>query len=167
MARLAGDPDVLHVPSLEAFSPHAIVDVHLWHDAGSIGVDFAALLDSPVQWIFEKGDGYVCCSLSAADAWADEPTQRIVDLCWNEVRQAVRGLRNARLVRSAVTRQPEATYLLAPGVRRPGNTTALSNVVVAGSWTDTGWPDTIESAVRSGRAAAHAIVHALEGAQVA
>ncbi|MBV8669135.1 MAG: FAD-dependent oxidoreductase [Candidatus Eremiobacteraeota bacterium] len=167
LVRLSGDPDVLHVPSLHAFTPHAIVDVHLWHDAGSIGVDFAALLDSPVQWIFEKGDGYVCCSLSAADAWAEASTQRIVDMCWSEASRSIPKLKSARLVRSAVTRQPEATYLLAPGVRRPGNETALPNVAVAGSWTDTGWPDTMESAVRSGRAAANLIVHALEAARVA
>ena len=164
LVRLAGDPDVLHVPSLDAFAPHAIVDVHIWHDAGSIGVDFAALLDSPVQWIFEKGNGYVCCSLSAADAWADQPAQRIVDMCWSEASRSVRKLRGARLVRSAVTRQPEATYLLAPGVRRPGNATALPNVAIAGSWTDTGWPDTMESAVRSGRAAANLIIHQALGA---
>lgn len=167
LARLAGDPDVLSVPSLDAFTPHAIVDVHLWHDAGPLGVDFAALLDSPVQWIFEKGEGYLCCSLSAADDLAGQPAHALIDTCWREASNALRGLGNARLLRGAVTRHPQATYLLAPGAGRPGPNTALPNVAIAGSWTDTGWPDTMESAVRSGRAAARHIACALEGAKVA
>jgi squalene-associated FAD-dependent desaturase len=167
VAHLAGDPDVLGVSSLQSFEPHAIVDVHLWHDAGPLGVEFAALLDSPVQWIFEKGEGYVCCSLSAADAWAGQPAQALVEMCWNETVRAIDRLRGAHLLRGAVTRHPEATYLLSPGVQRPGPATALHNVAIAGSWTDTCWPDTMESAVRSGRAAARLIVQALEAAKVA
>ena len=53
----------------------------------------------------------------------------------------------AQLLRGAATRDPDATFIPAPGVRRPGPATALSNLVIAGAWTDTGWPATIESAV--------------------
>ena len=167
LARLTAGADALQVPSLSSFTPHAIVDVHLWHDAGALGLEFAALLDSPVQWIFEKGDGYLCCSLSAADDLAAQPAQALIDRCWAEVSSAIAPLHGARLVRSAVTRHPQATYLLAPGVHRPGTATGLPNVAIAGSWTDTGWPDTMESAVRSGHAAARHIARALEGAKVA
>ncbi|HEY4870195.1 MAG TPA: FAD-dependent oxidoreductase, partial [Candidatus Dormibacteraeota bacterium] len=52
------------------------------------------------------------------------------------------------------TRDPDATFVPSPGLRRPGPGTAVDNVAVAGAWTDTGWPATMESAVRSGRAAA-------------
>ena len=55
-------------------TPYPIVDVHLWHDGGSIGFDFAAALDSPLQWIFEKAPGYLCCSFSAADEYLLLPT---------------------------------------------------------------------------------------------
>jgi len=72
-------------------------------------------------------------------------------------------------VRGAATRDPEATFVPVPGLRRPGPATARPNLVVAGAWTATGWPATMESAVRSGRQAAHSLagstrstVHELE-----
>jgi hydroxysqualene dehydroxylase len=144
-----------------SFAARPIVDVHLWHDRGPLGFDFAALLESPVQWVFEKAPGYLCCSLSDAGemvAWSEE---RLVAAAWAAVRERVPGLAGARLERAAATRSPEATYAPAAGVRRPGPRTAVANVTLAGSWTDTGWPDTMESAVRSGRAAAAALAPAL------
>jgi len=57
-------------------------------------------------------------------------------------------------LRGAATRDPEATFLPAPGLQRPGAVTGIANLAIAGAWTDTGWPATMESAVRSGRAAA-------------
>ena len=66
-ARMLGDPARYGIAGLDAYDPYPIVDVHLWHDGGSIGLDFAAALDSPMQWIFEKAPGYLCCSISAAE----------------------------------------------------------------------------------------------------
>jgi hydroxysqualene dehydroxylase len=131
-----------------------IVDVHLWYDRPVLGCDFAALLDSPVQWVFEKSPGYVCCSLSAADDLVQRPERELVELARNELASVLPGAARARLLQGAATRDPDATFIPAPGVRRPGPSTALSNLVIAGAWTDTGWPATIESAVRSGRTAA-------------
>lgn len=167
LARIAGDAQQLGLPALDGFAPHPIVDVHLWHDRGRLGFDFAALIDSPVQWIFEKDSGYLCCSLSAADRHIATPTADIVSECWHEVTSSVTALHGAQLLRSAITRSPEATYSARSGQRRPGPGTALANVAIAGSWTDTGWPDTMESAVRSGRAAARHLADALRGARVA
>lgn len=167
LARLAGEPERLGLPALDGFVAHAIVDVHLWHDRGRLGFDFAALLDSPVQWIFEKASGYLCCSLSAAERHINAPTNAIVDECWHEARAAIGTLAGAQLERSAVTRNPEATYTASAHQQRPGPATALSNVAIAGSWTATGWPDTMESAVRSGRGAARHVVEALRGMCVA
>lgn len=167
LARIVGELPQFGLPSLEGFAPHAIVDVHLWHDRGRLGFDFAALLDSPIQWIFEKDSGYLCCSLSAADRHLGSPTSDSVSECWREAVAAIRALDGAHLRRSAVTRNPEATYTARPGQRRPGAATALANVAIAGSWTDTGWPDTMESAVRSGRAAARHVAEALRGVRVA
>ncbi len=158
LAKLLGDPQRYGVANLDAFEPYPIVDVHLWHDAGSIGVDFAAALESPLQWIFEKSPGYLCCSFSAADEYLRLPTADLEALAWSEVRAFLPTLRAAALVRSAVTRNPEATYLPKPGTRRPSQATTERNVVIAGAWTDTGWPDTMESAIRSGRTAAHALL---------
>jgi uncharacterized protein with NAD-binding domain and iron-sulfur cluster len=133
------------------------VDVHLWHDAGALGFDFAALLRSPVQWIFEKAPGYLCCSLSDAGELVTWPEDRLVALAWEAAADRLPALAGARLRRAAATRSPDATYAAPPGVRRPGPSTSLPNVTIAGSWTDTGWPDTMESAVRSGRAAARVL----------
>jgi uncharacterized protein with NAD-binding domain and iron-sulfur cluster len=63
-------------------------------------------------------------------------------------------LRGAKLVRGAATRDRDATFIPAPGLKRPSQETAHPQVVIAGAWTDTGWPATMESAVRSGRRAA-------------
>jgi squalene-associated FAD-dependent desaturase len=161
LERLLAGGDGLGLPPLDGFVPRPIVDVHLWHDGGRLGFDFAALVASPVQWVFEKASGYLCCSLSDAGDVVVRPEAELVDLAWAEVSARVPGLAGARLGRGAATRSPEATYAAPPGVARPGPATAAANVVVAGSWTDTGWPDTMESAVRSGRAAARHLARAL------
>ena len=157
LAKLLRDPGRYGLPALDGYEPMPIIDVHLWHDRGILGFDFATLLDSPVQWIFQKESGYICCSVSAADEYVMRPTAELAALAWNEVRGAIPGLAGAHLVRSAVTRNPEATYLPKPGVVRPPQRTRQRNVAIAGSWTNTGWPDTMESAVRSGIAAAAAL----------
>jgi hypothetical protein len=151
---LLDDARALGVAGLAAFEAMPIVDVHLWYDRPVLGCDFAALLDSPVQWVFEKSPGYVCCSLSAADDLVQRPERELVELGRTELAAVLPQAARARLLRGAATRDPDATFIPAPGVRRPGPTTVLSNLVIAGAWTDTGWPATIESAVRSGRTAA-------------
>jgi hydroxysqualene dehydroxylase len=153
LEKLLGDPAEYGVPPLDAYEPFAIMDVHLWHDGGQLPFDFAALLDSPVQWVFQKGEGYLCCSLSAAGDLVRKPTAEMVQTAWDEVRSSLPGLAQARLLDGAATRNPEGTYLAAPGTRRPGPRTRLPNLAIAGAWTATGWPDTMESAVRSGNAA--------------
>lgn len=163
LARLLGEPRRFGVSDLERYQPFPIVDVHLWHDRGAIGLDFAALIGSPVQWIFEKASGYLCCSISAAGEFLTMPTEALERLCWNEAVSTLPTLRGAKLVDAAVTRNPEATYLPAAGLKRAGARTALDNFAVAGSWTATGWPDTMESAVRSGRAAARKLLETLGG----
>lgn len=157
LSKLLGDPSRYGVTGLDAFDPYPIVDVHLWHDGGPANFDFAAALDSPLQWIFEKTPGYLCCSFSAADEYMNLPTAELEALAWREVRAFVPKLRDAALVRSAVTRNPEATWLPRAGTVRPAQQTADARLAIAGAWTDTGWPDTMESAVRSGLAAAHAL----------
>ncbi|MDE2572196.1 MAG: hydroxysqualene dehydroxylase HpnE [bacterium] len=154
LERMAGDAERLGLPALREFRARPIIDVHLWHDRGHAGFDFAALIDSPVQWIFEKGAGYLCCSISAATEQIRSSTVELVERAWCEVLRAVPALRGAALQSSAVTRNLEATFAAPPGLRAPGAATTLPNLAIAGSWTATGWPDTMEAAVRSGRAAA-------------
>ena len=149
------------VAGLDAFTAEAIVDVHLWYDRVPRDLEFAALLDSPVQWVFAKGDGHLCCSLSSADSLARLSGAELAALCDAELRGVLPELRGVELLRSACTRDPEATFVPRPGLRRPGNATPVENLVLAGAYTDTGWPATMESAVRSGRAAAATLMRAL------
>jgi hydroxysqualene dehydroxylase len=168
LAQLLGDPSRFRVPPLDGYEARPIVDVHVWHDRGELGFDFAALLDSPVQWVFEKAPGYLCCSLSAAESHVLRPTDELVELCWNEVTAMIPGLAGAKRLGGAATRTPNATFMAEPGTARPGPATGFWNLVIAGSWTDTGWPDTMESAIISGRAAARQLWAALpKGARVA
>lgn len=145
------------IDGLREFDTEPIIDVHLWYDREVRGLDFAAILDSPVQWVFRKGPGYMCCSLSAAATHIERPQSELVAMCDAELRAVIPQLRTAHLLRSACTRDPEATFVPSPGLRRPGTRTPLPTLVLAGAWTDTGWPATMESAVRSGRAASRAL----------
>jgi squalene-associated FAD-dependent desaturase len=163
-ATILQSSDLPPITELNAFDAEPIIDVHLWYDRNVRGFDFAAILDSPVQWVFRKGPGYVCCSLSAAGTLVRRPQSELVHLCDSELRAVIPQLRHAKLVRSACTRDPEATFVPSPGLRRPGPRTSLPNLVLAGAWTDTGWPATMESAVRSGRAAARALAGVLPAA---
>jgi squalene-associated FAD-dependent desaturase len=162
LAKLLGEPARLGVPPLEVYRPFAIMDVHLWYEGGDAGFEFAAILDSPVQWVFKKANGYLCCSMSAADEFVAEATGDMVALAWAQVRAALPGMQHARLLRGAATRNPEGTYLAEPGAARPTAATLLPNLAVAGAWTATGWPDTMESAVRSGLAAARVLLNTKE-----
>jgi squalene-associated FAD-dependent desaturase len=154
LADLLRSPERYGIAPVEGYEPRPIVDVHLWHDQPRLGFDLVALLDAPVQWVFEKAPGYLCCSMSAADEHVRQPTAELVALCWQEVRRAIPMLAGARLVHGGATRSPQGTFLARSGVARPGPETSIPRLAIAGSWTDTGWPDTLESAVRSGRAAA-------------
>jgi hypothetical protein len=154
---------LLDLDVLDRFQMAPIVDAHLWYDLpnghrtilGEFG--FAALVGSPVQWVFEKGPGYLCCSMSAAGTYVSRPSAEVVQLCHQEVVAVLPQLRYARLIRGAATRDRDATFVPTPDLRRPGPVTACRQVVLAGAWTDTGWPATMESAVRSGRAAARVL----------
>ncbi|HEV3194663.1 MAG TPA: squalene--hopene cyclase [Candidatus Cybelea sp.] len=160
VAKLLGDAAAYGVENLDAYDPYPIIDVHLWHDGGSIDLDFAAALDSPLQWIFEKAPGYLCCSFSAAQEYLLLPTAELEAFAWREVQAFLPSLSEATLLRSAVTRNPEATWLPRVGAQRTSQHASHPAIAVAGSWTDTGWPDTMESAVRSGVTAASGLLNA-------
>jgi len=162
LARLLGEPARFGLDGLEELHSQPIVDVHLWYNRADLGFEFAAVLDSPVQWVFQKGPGHLCCSLSAAGTLVARPEEALVALCDGELRAVLPALAGARLLRGLATRDPEATFVLRPGLRRPGPSTDYPNLAVAGAWTDTGWPATMESAVRSGRAAARLIAPVVE-----
>lgn len=148
-----------------------IVNVHLWYDRPVWARRFAAFLNTPVQWVFnksklwgEEGPGqYLDISLSGADAFAGMPSADIVQLFTKEMLALLPATRGAGLKHALVVKQRSATFAAVPGIARlrPAQVTPLSNLALAGDWTHTGWPATMESAVRSGRLAAAAIQRAM------
>jgi squalene-associated FAD-dependent desaturase len=161
LSRILESAPEVGVGGLDSFRTQPIVDVHLWYDRPVAGFDFAALLGSPVQWVFVKGQGYLCCSLSAAGDQVTLPEDELVELCHRELQTVLPTLSSVRPIRGAATRDPEATFICAPGLRRPGAVTSIANLAIAGAWTDTGWPATMESAVRSGRTAARVLAEGM------
>ncbi|MGH2840843.1 MAG: hydroxysqualene dehydroxylase HpnE [Solirubrobacteraceae bacterium] len=156
-ARLLGEPD----PELE-HSP--IVSVHLLFDRALLAHRLAALLRSDAHWIFDRGaltghdpgEGrqYLTVVSSGVPELMESRGRELVDLI---ARQLVERLGAGELLWSRVSREPEATLALRPGVVRPSADTGRPNVVRAGAWVETGWPATMEGAVRSGLAAARAL----------
>jgi len=161
--KLLADPESFGVSGLDAYEAYPIVDVHVWHDRGPVGFEFAAALDSPLQWIFEKGPGYLCCSISAAGEYLTMPAEQLERVVWEELTSFLPQLQGGLVLSGFATRTAEATYLPRPGNARAGQRTLHPLVAIAGSWTQTGWPDTMESAVRSGLAAARAIADGYRG----
>lgn len=147
-----------------------IVNVHVVYDRRVLDRPFVAGLGSPVQWVFDRtaqvGLAAGQClgvSLSAADDLVDLPVARLRELVVPALSQLLPAAETARIIDVFVTREREATFRPRPGssVLRPGPVTRCPGLLVAGAWTDTGWPATMEGAVRSGEAAAAAALAGL------
>ena len=148
-----------------------IVNLHVVYDRRVLELPFAAGIDSPVQWVFDRtGSGgltgaaqYLVVTLSAADDELGVPGERLRERYLPALAELLPAARDATVQTFFVTRDHAATFRAAPGQRalRPGPVTALPGLLLAGSWTDTGWPATMEGAVRSGHAAAERVVAGL------
>jgi squalene-associated FAD-dependent desaturase len=154
-ARLLGEPE----PPLE---PSPIVSVHLLFDRKVLRSPLAALLGSDAHWVFDRGaltgqdpeqGQYLTVVSSGVPELMEVRGRELVDRIAAQVTER---LGVAELLWSRVSREPNATVALRPGTAaaRPGARTASAKVTRAGAWTATGWPATMESAIRSGRAAA-------------
>jgi squalene-associated FAD-dependent desaturase len=159
-ARLFGEAE----PALED-SP--IVSVHLWFDRPILSVPLAALLGTDVHWVFDRGGltghapergQYLTVVSSGVPELLEVRGRELVERIAGQLTER---LGEAELLWSRVSREPYATIALRPGVVRPGVETSRPGVVRAGAWTDTGWPATMESAIRSGRMAAQHILSSL------
>jgi squalene-associated FAD-dependent desaturase len=149
-----------------------IVNVHVIYDRAVTRLPFAAAVGSPVQWIFDKTEAaglaagqYLAVSLSAADGYIDVPAARLREQFVPALAELLPSAREARITDFFVTRERQATFRQAPGCGRlrPAAATGLPGLVLAGAWTDTGWPDTMEGAVRSGLTAASELKRDLAG----
>ena len=143
-----------------------IVNVHVIYDRRVTRLPFAAAVDSPVQWVFDRtgpsglrSGQYLAVSLSAADGYVDVPAAALRERFLPAMADLFPAARDARVTDFFVTRERRATLRQVPGCERlrPEAATALPGLVLAGAWTDTGWPDTMEGAVRSGLNAARAL----------
>ena len=175
-ARLAGAAGVAGAARWQDLGTSPIVNVHVVYDRKVTSLPFAAAVDSPVQWVFDKtatsgraesqpGGQYLAVSLSAADSYVDVPAAALRERFLPALEELFPAAAQARVTDFFVTRERRATFRQAPGsgALRPGAVTSLPGLMVAGAWTDTGWPDTMEGAVRSGRTAAQELIHALAG----
>ena len=148
----------------------AIVNLHVVYDRRVLEHACAAGVRTPVQWVFDRTASagldrgqYLAVSLSAAGAEAHASVEELRERYLPALRELLPAAREARVEAFFVTRDHAATFRAAPGARalRPGPRTRLPGLVLAGSWTDTGWPATMEGAVRSGQVAAAAALAAV------
>jgi uncharacterized protein with NAD-binding domain and iron-sulfur cluster len=173
------------IAALAQFSPSPITGIHLWFDRQISDLDHAVLLDRTVQWMFHKsriiearinegrtdehrennGGSYVELVVSCSRSLVEKSKAEIVDLAANEAREFFPGAREAKLVKSTVIKEVHATYSPRPGIDqyRPQPETAWPRVFLAGDWIATGWPATMEGAVRSGYLAAEALTRFATG----
>jgi squalene-associated FAD-dependent desaturase len=147
-----------------------ILNVHVVYDRKVLSRPFFAALGSPVQWVFDRTEAsglsegqYLALSQSAAHHEIDEPVAVLRERYLPELERLLPGARGARVKDFFVTRERTATFAPTPGVGRlrPGARTKAPGLYLAGAWTATGWPATMESAVRSGVSAADAALAAL------
>jgi squalene-associated FAD-dependent desaturase len=163
--------------NLDKIKDAPITGVHLWFDREVMREPFITLLDTTTQWIFNKtalygnANGnesssgarqYLQLVISASYDLLQKPRQEIIDLCLEEVRHALPAARDANLLKATVIKEAAATFSPEPGVDRwrPKQETSIPRLFLAGDWTATGWPATMEGAVRSGYLAAEAVLRA-------
>ena len=162
-----------HFPGVATHEYAPIVNLHVWYDRPVADFEWSAFVDSPLQYVFNKsrianlrGPGqYLTVSLSGAwDYWplGKEELRRMFT---DELAAVLPGAREAKVERFAIVKEQRATFRSPPSgpENRLPLQSPLSNLLLAGDWTDTGWPATMEGAVRSGNAAADAIISAQRG----
>jgi len=153
---------------LTALESAPIVNLHVVYDRRVCEEPFAAGIHTPVQYVIDRtaaggvpaGCQYLAVSLSDAEREMQMSVDALRDTYLPALRELLPRAREARVERFLVTREHAATFRAAPGAAalRPPARTSVPGLVLAGAWTDTGWPATMEGAVRSGDAAATALL---------
>jgi zeta-carotene desaturase len=153
-----------------------ITGVHLWYDRQVMTEPFLTLLDHTTQWVFNKtelseidknakagshdGGQYLQLVISASYDLVPKSRQEIIDLCLREMAEVLPATREAKLVKATVVKEVNATFSPGVGIEkyRPAQQSPVRDLILAGDWTRTGWPSTMEGAVRSGYLAAEALL---------
>jgi Flavin containing amine oxidoreductase len=169
-ARLAATAGAAHASAWPDLGYSPILNVHVRYDRRVMDLPFAAAVDSPVQWVFDKtsqagvlSGQYLAVSISAADDIIDVPTADLRQLFVPALERLFPAAAGAGIADFFVTRERRATFRQTPGsgALRPGAATSVPGLALAGAWTSTGWPDTMEGAVRSGHEAAQQLIREL------
>jgi squalene-associated FAD-dependent desaturase len=154
-AEIAGLP----LPSEFEHSP--ITGIHLWFDRPVTDLPHATLLDRTLQWMFNKDGGrYIQLVVSASRTLVPMDRNQILDLALRELAEFFPKVSDAKVMRFHVVKEVRATFAATPGLVRPPIRTDDPRVFRAGDWADSGWPSTMEGAVRSGYMAAEAVTAA-------
>ena len=145
-----------------------LCSVHLWFDRAITDLEHAVLLDREIHWLYNKGllqpwrklnGSYVELVVSASRAFAALSREEAISQSMKELAEFFPVVKEARLEKAALIKEVRATFGVPPGIdaARPGPVSPWPNLFLAGDWTDTGWPSTMESAARSGHLAAEAL----------
>ncbi len=160
--------------NLENLQTSPITGIHLWLDRNVMDEPFLTVLDKTVQWVFNKtllsssanvtdpagAVQHLQVVVSASRALVEQSRQDILDLCIRELASILPEIRSAKLVKGSVIKEIDAAFSPAPGVDRwrIGPESPIAGLWLAGDWTRTGWPATMEGAVRSGYRAAESLL---------
>ena len=165
-------PDARELQSLReqarSFESSPITGIHLWFDREITPLEHAVLLERTIQWMFHKSKilatrrdsaqqgSYLELVVSSSKTLIDKPRQEIIDLAVRELAEFFPSVREANLTKATVVKEIHATFSPSPGsdAFRPLHTSPWPRLFLAGDWTATGWPATMEGAVRSGYGAA-------------
>ena len=157
---------------LSQFEHSPITGIHLWLDREITTLEHAVLLDTTIQWMFNKSrlqpahreteGSYLELVVSASRTLVPMARQEIIDLAMRELALFFPQVSSARLLKAAVVKEVRATYSILPQLDRirPSATSPWAGIFLAGDWTASGWPATMEGAARSGYRAAEALAHA-------
>ena len=148
--------------NFEGWEHSPITGIHLWFDRPVTDLPHAALLDRTIQWFFNKHEGrYLQLVVSASRKLTETSRGEVFEMARTELAEFLPEAATARLEKYHVVKEIRATFSAKPGLVRPAARTADPNLFLAGDWTDTGWPATMEGAVRSGYKAAEAVLERL------
>ena len=161
------------------FGSSPITGIHLWFDREVTPLEHAVLLERTIQWMFQKSKilntrresgeavSYLELVVSSSKTLVDKSRNEIIDLAMRELAEFFPAVREAKLTKATVIKEVHATFSPTPGsdAYRPSHTSPWPRLFLAGDWTATGWPSTMEGAVRSGYGAAEALAAARGGQQ--
>ena len=151
--------------SMDNLNPSPILNVHFGLKSDGLDKimpdDFIGIVNATIQWVFKVGENRICLVISSADELVDKDKNEIIELCKTELLRCMPEFKNVEFICSKVVKEKRATFLpdTASVNSRPGYKTKYNNLFLAGDWIDTGYPATIESAVKSAKLCAEEILN--------